>query len=119
MITPSLVTLTQAKEHLRVIGTEDDDKVTLCLRSASSAVLNYLGDGADTFLDSSGWVDPEPDSSGVSIVPAEVQQATLIMTAVFFAARGEDGGQGSAFTPGYLPPYVTALLYPLRDPALA
>ena len=118
-MTPSLVTLEQAKEQCEVIGTDHDTRLTRFIRAASSAVLNYLGDGADTFLDSSGWVDPEPDSSGISIVPAEVQQATLLLVEEFFAHRGSDGGLGARWERGYLPPPVVALLYPLRDPSLA
>jgi hypothetical protein len=117
-MTPSLVTLEQAKDQCEVIGTDQDVKITQLVRAASAAVLNYLGDGADFFLDSSGWVDPEPDSSGISIVPAEVQQATLLLVEEFFAHRGSDGGQGAQWAQGFLPPVVTALLYPLRDPAL-
>lgn len=109
-----LVTLAQAKGHLRVDFNDEDNDIELKIKAASAAVLNYLKSGADSFLDSSG--DVIEDSNG-PIVPAEVQAATLQLVGYFWKYR--DGTPAGAFQMGYLPPDVTALLYPLRDPALA
>lgn len=111
-----LVTLDQAKAHLRVTHSSDDADIELKVEAASGAVLNYLKSAADAFLDSSGEPIMTTDSPPVSTVPREVQQATLLMLGWMFNFRE---GEGQGMTPGYLPVAVVSLLYPLRDPALA
>lgn len=111
-----LVTLEQAKKHLSVDFSQDDDYITLLVESASSAVLNYIEDGADVFLDSSG--EPDYDSSGYVIgLPYAILAATLILVGYLYRMR--DNNDGNEFDRGYLPMPVTALLYPYRKPALA
>jgi hypothetical protein len=113
-----IVTLPQAKKHLRVTHTLDDADITLKIHAASGAVINYLKSSASAWIDSSGQVIE--DSSGVLLVPQEVQEATLVLLGWMYSYReGETGETNPAFQTGYLPPPVTALLYPLRDPALA
>lgn len=123
-----LVTLEQAKEHLLVDFDDADNDIKLKISAASGSVLNYLKnrkklyvpqvdeDGYDV-LDSQGDVVYELDSSGDRIIRDEVKHATLILLGYFF--RDRDGAEGKDWAPGFLPPPVTALLYPLRDPALA
>lgn len=110
-----LVTLEEAKRHLRIDTDADDLDLTLKLYAASAAVLTYLKSGADAFTDSAG--DVIEDSAGPVGVPFQVQAATLLMTGYLYKNRDEDADK--AFQPGYLPAPVTALLYPLRDPSLA
>jgi hypothetical protein len=111
-----LVTLEQAKQHLRVDFDDEDGDITLKIHAASGAVMNYLKSGADAFLDSAG--DLVTDSNGDPVgVPFEVQAATLLMTGYLYKDR--DQNSDGAFSMGYLPAPVTALLYPLRDPAIA
>ena len=109
-----LVTLDQAKKHLRMDHDDDDVMILEITYSASAVVLNYLKDiGNDQFMDSSGDM-----IAGVD-VPWEIVAATLIMVGVLYRnPTGEGGTINPAFTQGYLPPPVTAMLYPLRDPAL-
>lgn len=109
-----LVTLQQARDHLRSDTNADDNDLTLKIHIASDAVINYLKGGADTFLDSAG--DPLEDSAGDIIgVPYAVQGAVLMLVDILYNQR--DGG--AVFDPNYLPQPVVSLLYPLRDPALA
>lgn len=111
-----LVSLEQAKRHLRVDFDDEDNDIELKVHAASGAVLNYLKSGADVFLDSSGDV-PE-DSAGDPVgVPFEVQAAALLMLGYLYKDR--DTNAGGEYEQGYLPKPVTALLYPLRDPAFA
>lgn len=112
-----LVTLEQAKSHLRVDFDDEDDYIELLVQSASGAVVNYLEEYAySTFLDSSG--EPMYDSSGrAEFVPYEVTAAVLILVGYLYRMR--DNNEGGEFDRGYLPMPVTALLYPLRKPALA
>lgn len=110
-----LVTIDRAKQHLYVDGDEADELIEDEIEEASAAVISYLGDGA-TFLDSSG----EPTIvAGEPVVPYQVRAAVLQLLTALHENRGDDGGTLSQFQQGYLPPVVTALLYPLRDPAIA
>lgn len=99
-----LVTLQQAKDHLRVDYDDEDAEIELLAKAAGSSVIAYLK------------LDAAPDP-----VPFQVQAATLILTAELYKNREamQDGEVDSQFGYGYLPRSVTALLYPLRDPALA
>lgn len=110
-----LVSLNQASAHLRRDTSDDDTDLTLKIHAASGAVLNYLKDGA-TFLDSADEV--EVDSFGDPVgVPFEVQAAVLLLVGMFYMDR--EGVEPDIWERGYLPRAVTALLYPLRAPALA
>jgi len=111
-----IVTLDQAKAHLRVTHDGDDEDITLKVHAASGAVINYLKSAADVFLDTSGEVLGMSDSPPVSAAPKVVQQATLLLLGWMFSFRE---GDADTFTPGYLPAPIVSLLYPLRDPALS
>jgi hypothetical protein len=111
-----LVSIELAKQHLRVDYDDEDAIITAYVEAASEAVINYLKSGADYFLDSAGFV-PE-DSAGDPLgVPGAVRAATLLQ--IGFLWKDRDNDEGKAYEMGYLPRPVTALLYPLRDPALA
>lgn len=121
-----LVTLAQAKRHLYIdeADTSRDDDIMDKIEEASAAVISYLKQSAAGFLDSSGLL--AVDSSGTPVldspavhVPFQIRAATLQLLTALFENRGDDGGAASKFEHGYLPPSVIALLYPLRDPALA
>ena len=111
-----LVSLAQGKNHLRVDNDDEDNDLTLKIHAASAAVLNYLKSGANKFLDSNGEVEIDSNDDPVG-VPYEVSAATLLMLGFLYKDRDENAD--GAFEPGYLPRPVTALLYPLRQPALA
>ena len=121
------VTLDRAKEHLSMDHSSDDNLITVYIQAASGAVKNYLKSASpyeverdsndDIILDSSGDPIYVTDSSGDKEVSYPVQAATLLM--VGFLYKDRDENPDSAFDRGYLPKPVTALLYPLRDPALA
>lgn len=114
-----LVTLEEAKYQLMMDHDQDDPYIMLLIQAASAAVVEYLKDGA-TFLDSSGEVpvDSAGDPEGV---PFQVKAATLILIAEWYKNREaeQDGAIDPQWGYGYLPRPVTALLYPLRDPAMA
>lgn len=110
-----LVSLQQARNHLRSDDSDDDADLSLKILAASAAVLAYLKDGA-TFVDSNG--DVPVDSYGDPVgVPRQVQAATLLMVGYLYRLRDEN--EDEAYEHGYLPKPVTSLLYPLRDPAIA
>lgn len=121
------VTLERGKQHLNMDHDQDDVLITAYIGAASGAVKNYLKSASpyeverdsndDPILDSSGDPVYVVDSSGDKIVRYEVQAAVLLMLGFLYKDRDEN--PDSAFDRGYLPRPVTALLFPLRDPALA
>lgn len=126
-----LVSLLEASDHIRRDTDDDDADLIAKIQAASSAVLNYLkgspvgsprrDNQGRIERDSDGAVIYETNSNGDTIVRPEVKQATLIIIAEMYRNReGEQGGEvDPRFGYGYLPRPALALLYPLRDPALA
>lgn len=111
-----LVSLDQAKVRLRIDSDDGDADLELMIAGASQAVFRYLKGGTDLFTDSAGVI--VEDSAGVaSGVPDDVANAVLILVGIW--RRDPDGVEAEKWQQGYLPPPVTALLYPLRDPTLA
>ncbi|HEK1482710.1 TPA: phage gp6-like head-tail connector protein [Pseudomonas aeruginosa] len=121
------VTMERAKAHLGMDHDEDDTLISAYISAASGAVKNYLKSASayeverdsndDPVLDSNGDPVYARDSNGAKEVRLEVQQAVLLLIGFFYKDRDEN--PDGAFAQGYLPAPVTALLYPLRDPALA
>lgn len=121
------VTLERGKQHLNMDHDLDDVLITAYIGAASGAVKNYLKSASayeverdsndDPILDSSGDPVYVVDSSDEKIVKYEAQAAVLLMLGFLYKDRDEN--PDSAFAQGYLPKPVTALLYALRDPALA
>lgn len=115
------VTLEEARDQVRAPGTIDDDRIELLIKAASGAVKNYLGsfsayeaqrnDDDDYLLDSNFEPEIQLDNDGERVVKSEVKQAVLLLIERWY--RGKVDGLPT----GSLPPEVTALLYPLRDPA--
>lgn len=122
-----LISLEDAKEHLQVVDDDMDDEIRGIIGAASGAVLNYL-DGAPigqpvrddqgaVARDTDGGIVYERDTNDDLVVRFEVQAATRMMVGYLFRLRDED--EKREFEMGYLPRPVTALLYPLRTPAVA
>lgn len=115
-----LVSLEQARAHLRSDTDADDADLILKIESASESVLEYLGAGAATWTDSAG--DTYDDSNGIALgVPSRVKIATLLTIAELYNERA--GSQNHAVDPqfgyGYpLPKGAIAKLYPLRRPTV-
>jgi hypothetical protein len=105
-----LVTVCQAKEHLRVDFDTEDDDIELKIHAASAAILDYLDDARYDFTDTSGELTAD--------VPYTVQAATLLMVGDLYKNREPTATDAvdSKFGYGYLPRAVLALLYPLRTP---
>ena len=125
-----LVSVQEARDNLLIdfASTSVDRDLELKISAASSAVLAYLrgrraaydvavDEYGEPLLDSQGDKIYLLDSQGEHIIRTQVKQAVLILVGVFF--RDRDGAESKQWAPGYLPPPVTALLYPLRSPALA
>lgn len=119
------VTLARGKQHLNMDHDLDDVLISAYIAAASEAVKNYLKSASpyeverdsndDPIFDSSGDPIYVVDSSGDKIPKYVVQAATLLQLGFLYKDRDEN--TGDAYSLGYLPKPVTALLYPLRDPA--
>lgn len=114
-----LVTLQQASDHLRRDSADDDALLTIMIKAASSAVINYLK--VVDFLDSAG--DVYTDSAGDPDVPAPIMQATLIIVGMLYADRDAPdfraGNAGTRLGDNPLPRTVLFLLDPYRKPTVA
>lgn len=120
-----LVTLAQAKAHLRLPTdvTADDADLQLKLEVAQELVLDYVAQRVDDADDWSATVAAWDEDT----VPKRVQQAILLQFAELWRFRGDDDpddqpGQWKAQVQdeiGMLSPAITRLLYRLRDPAIS
>lgn len=106
-----LVTLEEAKLRLRIDTDAADTDIELMIAGASAAVIRYLKTGATSFIGESGEL-----IDGAS-VPSDVKNAALLLVGIWL--RDPDGTEMKDWDQGYLPRPVTAILYPLRDPACA
>lgn len=104
---PSLVTLTQLKDHLRVVDDTEDADIQGKLEMASGIILDYLKLSGipDT------WHGATDDSPGTGVPPL-VQSATLLVAAELYHNR-------EASAVDVLSPGIKDLLRRQRDPALA
>lgn len=106
---PRLITVAQAKRHIRLDGNDDDIDVAEKVVEASAIVLNYLK------VDDTMW----QDSAGAPLdVPGTVQAATKIVFANLYAYR-EGGSETASRSIEPLSDTVKNLLMRYRDPAIA
>jgi hypothetical protein len=105
----ALITLAQAKRHIRVDGSDDDTDIAEKIEEASHIVLDYLK------VDDSMW----QDSTGAPLdVPGTVQAAVKIVFGNLYAYR-EGGSESSFRVIEPLGDTVKNLLARYRDPAIA
>lgn len=117
----ALITTDQALLQIRGGDEVDEDEMQEMIDAASAMVINYLKSASpyEPEIDSSGEpvVDSNDDPVYTDDVRPEVQQATKML--VGYLWRNRDENVDGAFERGYLPMPVTAILYPLRSPALS
>lgn len=100
-----LVTLQEAKDHLRVDTTAEDADIELKIMGASQVVINYLA------LPSPFWAD---QAALELAAPESVKIAVLLLVGILY--RDRDGVEMGDWEFGYLPFPVTSLLYHYRTP---
>lgn len=121
------VTLCLAKDHLKVDHDEDDFEIERKIEAASSMVKSYIKTTSpyepardandDPVLDSAGYSEDAYTEDGELAVRYEVQAATLLLVQLMYdQTLHERYAHGHG---GFLPPEVSAILYPLRDPTFA
>lgn len=117
-----LVTLQQAREHLRSDTAADDADLTMKIEAATAGVLDYVGELVPRDSQGDPFVDSQGDLLGVpERALTRMKLATLVAVAYFYRER--DGSQEHAVPTqwgyGYaLPQGATALLYSLRKPTV-
>ena len=117
-----LVTLDEAKDHCEVTIDSHDEKITIYIKSASAAVLAYIGDSQYDFLDTGGedLILDEATEQPALRARDLCRQATLLLVEDFFKNRGSSATDPvpERFGYGYLPRTVVALLMKLRTPTV-
>ena len=119
-----LVTIDQAKDHLRIDGDYDDPWLEMMIPAVSQAVLLWLKDESrvyETEVDSNGDTVVIEDSNGPVVRPV-VKAAVLVELASQYRFREGEGvstvlanwGHGYTLSMG-----ATALLTPLRKSTVA
>ena len=93
----SIVTLPEVKEHLRYDTDDNDSNLSIYIKAAENAVLNYVTDEFEN-----------------NQYPDVFKHAVLLMVGMFDTDR--EPSKDSPITDNYLPAPVRALLYPYRTP---
>jgi len=101
----SLVTLDEAKSHLRVMHSDEDATITLYMNAATEIVIDYIKKPDHE------WTDAE--------APFLIKAAILLVLAGLYENRGDDEKPDYSQADGYLAKPVTAILHRYRDPAYA
>jgi hypothetical protein len=116
-----LVSLERTKAALRIDTTDDDEILEFYISAASVAVRRYLKGQASEVLnlsDSPPNSPPDALPDDLDLIEPDVAMAVIAFVGILY--KQPDGDDARNFAElGYLPYIVTALLYPLRDPALA
>lgn len=119
-----LVSLAEVRNKLRIgepidegespIPPHEDDGIlqSLYIPAASKAVIRYLKAQAEVVIP--GLADSPQSADGC---PEDVKFAVIALVGILYDGGADDDAR--KFEQGYLPPLVTSMLYPLRDPALA
>lgn len=99
-----MITLAEAKAHLRMDHNADDVQIQAMIDAAESAILTYTGNGA------------YQDSDPLQPVRDDVKSACKLLVGDFYRYREPTPSDPMPenFGYGYLPRYVTALLFPYR-----
>lgn len=106
-----LVTLPQAKEHLRIDIDEDagDADLTLKIQAGSAAILAYVQGSRDRIVSSDGaLIEGEP----------LLRTQTALLMLLGWLDRNRGGEEEEKLKQGELPFSVTMLIYDLRRPTI-
>lgn len=97
-----LITTKEAQEHLRADSDDDSGLIDAYIEAASAAIYTYAGEGIY--------------SGGNQTVRDDVKSACKLLVGDFYRNRESlSEAVPNQFGYGYLPNYVTALLFPYRQ----
>ena len=104
-----LVTLPQAKEHLRIDDDAGDADLLLKIQAGSAALLSYIQGSRDKVVDGDGnLIEGEP--------LLRMQESLLRLLG--YLDRNRNGEEEEKLQQGELPFSVTMLIYDLRRPTI-
>lgn len=104
-----LVTLEEAKLHLRIDDDYGDDDITLKIQGGSAAILAYVQGSRQLIVDDAGKaIEGDPLS--------RVKTALLVLLGILDRNRG--GEEEEKLKQGELPFSVSMLIYDLRRPSI-
>ncbi|EMJ9286691.1 TPA: phage gp6-like head-tail connector protein [Klebsiella oxytoca] len=104
-----LVTLPQAKEHLRIDDDAGDDDLLLKIQAGSAVLLSYIQGSRDKVVDGDGnLIQGEP--------LLRMQESLLRLLG--YLDRNRNGEEEEKLQQGELPFSVTMLIYDLRRPTI-
>lgn len=113
-----IITIAQAREHLRAGGSADDADLKIKIDAATEAVIDYISVPATNLFNANGT--PKVGEDGQVVKGANrVRQAILLTVGHFYDERegGMPAGVESSHGYGFaLPKAATALLYSMRLP---
>ncbi|WP_286931940.1 head-tail connector protein [Leclercia sp. UBA5958] len=104
-----LVTLEQAKDHLRIDDDYGDSDLSLKIQGGSAAIISYIQGSRNLVVDSAGKL-----IEGETL--ARVQTALLVLLGYLDRNRG--GEEEEKLRQGELPFSVSMLIYDLRKPTI-
>lgn len=111
MMNLELVTLEQAKKHLRLSGSHEDDDVRAKLRQAHGIIADYLSStDTDWIAEVDAWTD--------ETLPEDVRGAILLQFGELYRFRGDEVDQPKR-EPGCLSDTIRALLARKRQPVIS
>ena len=108
-----LVELDDVKQRLKIDSSDDDLVIEGYIYGASMVIKNFLKAQADEILD----LDSSGELQEGFEVPGDVVTATVALVGWFYKHPDED--LEKYIERGYLPNFVTCILWARRDPALA
>lgn len=122
MTTPTIVTIDQLREHLKLpapVGSPPatDADLQMKLDTATELVCQYI---ADRHPADAAWIaEIEGWTAGSPAAPKVVRLAVLIQAGDFYRFRGDDAGDDRDRDPGMLLPLVEILLSRYKNRAFA
>lgn len=121
MTIPRLLTLAQAREHLRTVDLEDDVDLQLKIDAATQLVCEYISDRQPADEDWIATIEGWDGVSYPSTAPPVIVAAVLQQVAELYRFRGDDveGDLPKSVEHGALSPLVARLLHRYRSPTLA
>ena len=109
-----MISLDQAKWHLRIVGNDDDAELGQKLNLAQSIVMQYLGDLRGDYL----LLDPNEDPDAVQIDARRLKHQDAIRAAILLVVA-ELWANREASTANPLSESVRLILQPAREVPLA
>jgi len=108
---PDVISLEQAKAHLRITSVHDDQDISDKVVAATQVVIDYLSRSDTTWNDTmAAWT--------YDTIPASVRAAILVQLGELYRKRGDDA-EPETEHPTRLSTTVMALLMRYRDPGIA